>query len=57
MSRQKSSVVMTQAAEEDQCQRDMFAKKPTESFQNLAKLARTRGVGLLSELYMIGSNE
>ena len=41
---------MTKAAEEAQRQRDMFAKKPTESFQNLAKLARTRSVGLLSQL-------
>ena len=41
---------LTQAAQEAQRQRDMFAKKPTESFQNLTQLARTQSVGLLTQL-------
>ena len=41
---------MTQAAQEAQRQLDMFAKKPTESFQNLTQVARTRSVGLLTQL-------
>ena len=41
---------MTHAAQEAQRQRDMFAKKPTESFQNLTQIARTQSVGLLTQL-------
>ena len=38
------------AAEEAQRQRDMFVKKPTESFQNLTQVARTQSAGLLTQL-------
>ena len=41
---------MSQAALEAQRQLDMFAKKPTESFQNLTQVARTQSVGLLTQL-------
>ena len=41
---------LTQAAQEAQRQLDMFAKKPTESFQNLTQVARTQSVGLLTQL-------
>ena len=38
------------AAQEAQRQRDMFVKKPTESFQNLTQIARTQSAGLLTQL-------
>ena len=41
---------LAQAAQEVQRQRDMFVKKPTESFQNLTQVARTQSVGLLTQL-------